>query len=478
LEESGLQEACARIVGAANVIAPPTDLSAFELDTWGRYRGKAALIVRPATTQQVADVVRTAVRHGVPIVPQGGNTGLVAGGIPGSSGRELVLSLSRMDRIRTVDPVGEFMVAEAGVILVDLQKAAEKVERFFPLSLGAEGSCQIGGNIATNAGGLNVLRYGMTRDLVLGLEVVLPDGTVWNGLRSVRKDNTGYDLKQLFIGSEGTLGIITAASLKLAPPQRERQTLWLSLSTIDDALRAFELFRSRFGDLISSFELLHSGGVELAVAHLTNCRRPVESAHPWHVLVELAWALPSGLRDHSDRFLEEMFETGLLRDGAIAESEAQRLNMWRVREGQSEAARNRGAVLRSDVSVSIERIPQLMAAIEKWTEAQGTEITFMPFGHIGDGNIHCNCVVPESLAGEFEPRYLEFLFDQVSMLGGSISAEHGVGRIKAAAVWKRKPEIELALSLALKDLLDPGGTLNPGVMFGKDRYAEPNHRPV
>lgn len=465
----GLQEALVKIVGKEYVLAPPEDLSTFVVDTWGRYRGEAALVVRPSSTQQVSDVVRAAAGYGVPVVPQGGNTGLVAGGIPGSSGHEVVLSLSRMNRIRTVEPLGDFVIAEAGVILADLQKAAERVDRFFPLSLGAEGSCQIGGNIATNAGGLNVLRYGMTRDLVLGLEVVLPDGTIWNGLRSVRKDNTGYDLKQLFIGSEGTLGIITAASLKLAPPQRERQTMWLSLLTTEDVLHAFKLARSRFGDLISSFEVLHSNGVELALAHLANCRRPVEEPYPWHVLIEVAWALPSGLRDHCDRFLEEVFETGLACDGAIAESEAHRLNMWRVREGQSEAARNQGVVVRSDVSVSIERIPNLLAEIEAWVGRQLIPITFMPFGHVGDGNIHCNCVVPEASADEIEPKFLEFLFDQVSSLGGSISAEHGVGRLKADAIWKRKSEIDLRLSLAVKDLLDPGGTLNPGIMFDRAR---------
>jgi FAD/FMN-containing dehydrogenase len=467
LERSGLQEAFVKIVGKEHVLVAPEDLSAFVVDTWGRYRGEAALVVRPASTQQIADVVRTAARYGVPIVPQGGNTGLVAGGIPGPSGREVVLSLSRMNRIRAVEPLGEFVIAEAGVILADLQKAAERVDRFFPLSLGAEGSCQIGGNIATNAGGLNVLRYGMTRDLVLGLEVVLPDGTIWNGLRSVRKDNTGYDLKQLFIGSEGTLGIITAASLKLAPPQREPQTMWLSLSTIDDVLKAFERARSKFGDLISSFELLHSNGVELAVTHLVNCRRPVENPHPWHVLIEVAWALPTSLRDHCDRFLEEIFEANLARDGAIAESEAQRLNMWRVREGQSEAARSQGVVVRSDVSVSIDRVPDLLSEIDKWVGRQISPVTFMPFGHVGDGNMHCNCVVPEASASEVEPQFLEFLFDQVSALGGSISAEHGVGRLKAEAIWKRKSEIELRLSLAMKDLLDPGATLNPEIMFDR-----------
>lgn len=449
------------------MLAAPADLSAFEVDTWGRYRGKAALVVRPGSTQQVADLVQTAARFGVPVVPQGGNTGLVAGGIPGPSGREIVLSLSRMNRIRTVEPLGEFMVAEAGVILADLQKAAEGAGRFFPLSLGAEGSCQIGGNIATNAGGLNVLRYGMTRDLVLGLEVVLPNGAIWNGLRSVRKDNTGYDLKQLFIGSEGTLGIVTAASLKLAPPQRERQTIWLSLATIDDVLRTFSLARNRFGDLISSFELLHSNGVELAVTYLANCRRPVEEPHPWHVLIEIAWALPAGLRDYCDRFLEEIFDIGLPLDGAVAESEAQRLNMWRVREGQSEAARNQGVVVRSDVAVSIERIPSLITEMEKWASQEAADILLMPFGHVGDGNLHFNCVVPKASAKELEMRILDYLFDQVASLGGSISAEHGVGRLKADAIWRQKSETEFRLSLAMKDLLDPNATLNPEIMFGR-----------
>jgi FAD/FMN-containing dehydrogenase len=467
LKQSSLEETLTAIVGSSHLLTRSSDLSAFEQDTWQRYRGKAAFVARPGSTQQVADILHAAARHGASVVPQGGNTGLVAGGIPDSSGREIVLSLSRMNRIRTVEPLGEFAVAEAGVVLADLQKAAENVGRFFPLSLGAEGSCQIGGNIATNAGGLNVVRYGMMRGLVLGLEVVLPDGTIWNGLRSVRKDNTGYDLKQLFIGSEGTLGIVTAASLKLMPPQRERQTIWMSVPALDHALQLFERFRAHFGDIISSFELLHSNGVELAVAHLVNCRRPVEAPHPWHVLIELAWALPSGLRDHAERLLEDLFETGIATDGSIAESEAQRLNMWKVREGQSEAARSRGVVLRSDVSVSIELIPTLLAAVEKWVDSQESEIIFMPFGHIGDGNIHCNCVVAERQAPDIEPRFLAFLFQQVSTLGGSISAEHGVGRLKTDAVWMRKPQIEWLLSRAVKDLLDPSSTLNPGVIFGK-----------
>jgi FAD/FMN-containing dehydrogenase len=350
-------------------------------------------------------------------------------------------------------------------VLADIQAAAEGVNRFFPLSLGAEGSCQIGGNIATNAGGLNVLRYGMTRDFVLGLEVVLADGTIWHGLRSVRKDNTGYDLKQVFIGSEGTLGVITAASLRLLPPQRERVTIWLAVSSAEQAIDLFASFRSHFGDIISSFELLHSNGVELAVEQLENCRRPVAEPHAWHVLIELAWTFESGLRERAEGFLENLFEQGRCEDGAIAESESQRLNMWRVREGQSEAARNKGVVIRNDVSVSIERIPSLLETMQRWAERQTVELLFMPFGHVGDGNIHCNCLAPRDIVDEVEPLLLEALYDEVTRLGGSISAEHGVGRLKAASVKKRKTETEWKMMESFKTTLDAHGILNSGVLF-------------
>jgi FAD/FMN-containing dehydrogenase len=273
-------EACAAIVGRGNALSAAADKAAFEHDVWSRYQGRAAFVIRPKTAQEVAEVVKACAGAGVAVVPQGDNTGLVAGSIPDDTGRQVVLSLSRMNQIRRIEPRGDFIVAEAGVILADLQRAAEDAGRFFPLSLGAEGSCQIGGNVATNAGGLNVLRYGMTRGLVLGLEVVLANGEIWNGLRTVRKDNTGYDLKQLFIGSEGTLGIVTAASLRLLPPQRERVTLWLAIPSSEVAVTLFAEFRSHFGDLISSFELLHGNGVELAVEHLGNCRRPVSEPHP------------------------------------------------------------------------------------------------------------------------------------------------------------------------------------------------------
>jgi FAD/FMN-containing dehydrogenase len=428
-------------------------------------------VVRPRTADEVSKILVAVSEHGASVVPQGGNTGLVAGGIPDETGRQIVLSLSRMNQIRQVEARGDFIVAEAGVVLSDIQKAADEAGRFFPLSLGAEGSCQIGGNIATNAGGLNVLRYGMTRGLVLGLEVVLADGTVWNGLRSVRKDNTGYDLKELFVGSEGTLGVITAASLRLLPPQRDRQTIWLAVSSAERALDLFGRFRSQFGDLISSFELIHSNGVELAVGHLENCRRPVAGPHPWHVLIELAWALPTGLREQAEGFLEQLFETGLCEDGTIAESESQRLNMWRIREGQSEAARNRGTIVRSDVAVSIELIPALLKSMEDWVKAQNAKIILMPFGHIGDGNIHCNCLVSADDVSDVKPRLLETLYKEVTRLGGSISAEHGVGRLKSRSIQKLKSDFEMRIARSIKNLLDPQSVLNPGVIFRQTDHA-------
>lgn len=466
---TSLVQACGAVVGPSNVLVDAADKQAFEQDVWSRYRGKAALVARPGTAEEVSKLVLVAAEHGASVVPQGGNTGLVAGGIPDETGRQIVLSLSRMNRIRQIEPRGDFVIAEAGVVLADLQKAAVKVERYFPLSLGAEGSCQVGGNIATNAGGLNVLRYGMTRGLILGLEVVLADGTIWNGLRSVRKDNTGYDLKEIFVGSEGTLGIITAASLRLLPPQRDRQTVWLAVASAESAIDLFAGFRSHFGDLISSFELIHSNGVELAVEHLEGCRRPVSGRHPFHLLIELAWALPTGLREQTETFLAQLFEDGLCQDGTIAESETQRLNMWRIREGQSEAARKIGVVVRNDVAVSIERLPGLLHAMEQWTKAQDSDILFVPFGHIGDGNLHCNCLVSPDVVEEIEPRLLEALYDEVTKLRGSISAEHGIGRLKSQSMAKRKSEVELRLARSIKRLLDPSSILNPGVILEHEK---------
>jgi len=449
----------------ANHVLEGNEAARFEHDFWNQYSGKAACVVQPGSTEEVAAIVALAARHHIPLVPQGGNTGLVNGGIPDASGQQIVLSLERMNRILSVDPAGDTMTVQSGVILAEIQKAAEQADRLFPLALGAEGSCRIGGNIATNAGGVNVLRYGMTRDLVLGLEIVLADGTVLDLLKPLRKDNTGYDLKQLFIGSEGTLGIVTAATLRLVSPIRERVTLWLGLSTTEDAIALFGHLRGIFGDLISSFELISSYGVEAAITQLSGLRRPVAEPWPWHVLIELGWSFTEGLRERAEAVIGTLFEEGRIKDGTIATSEEQRAMMWRIREGQSEATSKIGYVVRSDVTVAITDIPALVARCESWVGEFGNDIALLPFGHIGDGNLHMNFVVPREKASDLAPPLLERLYSEVDQLQGSISAEHGIGRAKRDMIVSRKPAAALDLMRKLKAMLDPDAILNPDVVI-------------
>ena len=458
-------EAAAAIVGARHVVTAPADRAAYEADFWRQHRGMAALVLLPGSTGEVADLVRLAAAHAVPLVAQGGNTGLVAGGIPDGSGREVVVSLKRLDRIRAIDPAGDYLVAEAGCILTMVREAAAGVGRLFPLTLGAEGSAQIGGAVATNAGGSNVLRYGMTRELVLGLEVVLADGTILDLLKPLRKDNTGYDLKQLFIGSEGTLGIVTAAALRLAALPRERVTLWLAVGDLDAAVTLFRRFRDEFGDMISAFEIVSSYGVERAVAAFDGLRRPVAEPHPWHLLVEVAWSFREGLRERVETVLAALFEAGLCSDGTIAESEAQRQAMWRIREGQSEAASEVGEVVRSDVAVAIADIPALVERTARAIAPLGDAAILLPFGHVGDGNLHMNFVVAKDAGEDLKHDLLARLFAEVDALGGSISAEHGVGRLKREAIAARKPAAVLGLMRALKTTLDPEALLNPDVVL-------------
>ena len=352
--------ACEAVVGSANVLTAAADMEAYAHDFWRIIQGRPALVVRPADTGQVAAVVRLAAEHGVALVPQSGNTGLVGGNVPDESGTQVVLSLARLDRVRAVDAAGLSMVVEAGCTLAAVQETAAAADRLFPLSLGSEGTCRIAGNLASNAGGINVLRYGMARDLVLGLEVVMADGRVWDGLRTLRKDNTGYDLKQLFLGSEGTLGIITAAALKLFPRPRERVTLFLGVSSPAVALDLLARARARFGELVSSFELMAAPCVEASVAHVPGLRFPLESRAPWYVLTEVAWSLPDGLEAASDVWLEEVLEADLVLDATRAQSEAQRSMLWRMREGISEGTTKLGAIARHDISVPVASIPRLI----------------------------------------------------------------------------------------------------------------------
>jgi FAD/FMN-containing dehydrogenase len=465
----GFLEQLERRVGSRGWSTDPTLVEPHLREPWGAAGGRSSLLLRPADTRGVSDLLRLCHEHGVPVVPQGGNTGLVGAGVPDQSGRMAVLSLGRMSRIREVDPLNDTITVEAGCVLQAVQDAAAEVNRLFPLSLGAQGSCQIGGNLSSNAGGVNVLRYGMARSLVLGLEVVMADGRIWDGLRALRKDNTGYDLKQLFIGAEGTLGVITAAVLRLLPRPRERHTAWLAVPSPGAAVELLALTRDRLGETISSFELMAGPAVELVVRYLPGARMPIEGPAPWYVLAEVAWSLEEGLAARLEDVLARAIESGCLIDGVIAASESQRQALWALRENPTEAMAREGAVLRHDIAVPVSKVPALIERGATEFEGAIPGVRILPFGHVGDGNIHYNLLQPSTMSAE-EFRALRDdvqtrVFDIVAALGGSISAEHGIGRMKRTELARRKPEVELSLMRTLKRALDPKGILNPGAVL-------------
>jgi FAD/FMN-containing dehydrogenase len=465
----GFLEAIDRLLGGRGWSIDPERIRSHAEEPWGTARGRSPLLLRPATTAQVAALLQLCHAEGVPVVPQGGNTGLVGAGVPDASGQLAILSLGRLNKIRDVDPLNDTITVEAGCVLETVQQAAAEVNRLFPLSLGAQGSCQIGGNLSSNAGGINVLRYGMARALVLGLEVVLADGRIWDGLRALRKDNTGYDLKQLFIGAEGTLGVITAAVLRLLPRPRERQTAWLAVPSPQAAVALLGLVRERLGETVSSFELLAGGCVDLVLRYLPGARAPLSRKAPWCVLAEVAWSLESGLGAELERVLEDGLGRGLILDGVIAKSEAERRALWALRENPTEAMAREGLVLRHDIAVPVSRVPELIERGAGVLAAAVPGVRIMPFGHLGDGNIHYNLLQPEQMsADDFRARTGEvqrLVFDVVAGLGGSISAEHGIGRLKRAELAARKSPLELELMRALKTMLDPKGILNPGAVL-------------
>jgi D-lactate dehydrogenase (cytochrome) len=456
-----------QIVGAKGLIEDAAAIAPYVNDQRDLFHGSALAVVRPASTEEVAGVVRIAAGAGLPIVPQGGNTGLVGGSVPPAGGRGIVLSLARMNRLRALDAVNNTMIVEAGCVLKDLQDAARESGRLFPLSLGAEGSCMIGGNLSTNAGGVGVLRYGNTRDLVLGLEVVLPDGQIWNGLRALRKDNTGYDLKQLFIGGEGTLGVITAAVLKLFPLPASRETAFVAVPDVASALALLAEARAATGDAVSAFELVPRIGIELVVKHFPGTRAPLDSPSPWHVLVELTSPEGGdGLKRRMETFLERAFAKGLVTDGTVAASEAQGKALWRLREILPESQTREGASIKHDVSVPVSRIPDFIERGTTALEAAIPGCRVFAFGHIGDGNIHFNVTQPvdaekSAFLGEWG-RLNRIVHDIVGDLGGSFSAEHGIGVLKKDELRHYRPAIELELMRRIKTALDPDGIMNPG----------------
>ena len=403
-------------------------------------------------------MVALCAREGVAVVPQGGNTGLVGGSVPTGAQREIVLSLSRMNRIRSVDPLNDTMTAEAGCVLSAVQAAAEQAGRLFALSLGAEGSCQIGGNLSTNAGGVNVLRYGTAREQVLGLEVVLPDGRVWDGLRALRKDNTGYDLKQLFIGAEGTLGIITAAVLRLHPRPSASATAWIALDSPLAAVELLARLRADLGERLCAFELVSRPCLEAVLAHLPDARDPLRAAHPWYVLAELGDSGdPASLHQRVEGALGAAAGRGALRDAALAQSGEQARALWRLRESIPEAQFTN---VKHDISVPVSRIPEF---IEHAGAALARSFPGAPifcFGHVGDGNLHYNVGSAALVARRDEVSRI--VYDALDALGGSISAEHGLGQMKRAEIRARKHPLEMELMRTLKQALDPRGLMNPG----------------
>jgi FAD/FMN-containing dehydrogenase len=452
------------IVGTGHVLTAPADVEAHVADWRGAYRGRALAIARPDSTAAVAAVVRACTQAGTPVVPQGGNTGMCGGALPGARGDAVVVTLGRMNRILSVDPLNNTLAVEAGCVLQSVQAAARDVDRLFPLSLGAEGSCQIGGNLATNAGGINVLRYGNTRDLVLGLEAVLPDGTVWDGMRALRKDNRGYDLKQLFIGAEGTLGIITGAVLKLFARPRTELSAMLGVPDPAAAVRLLALLRERCGDSVQAYELISRRCLDLVFAHAPALRDPFAQSHPWYVLLELGSADDGRqTRAQAEAALATALETGLAEDAVIAESIEQAAALWRLREAIPEATRAAGPAFRSDIAVAVNRIPAFIAAAQTTLQARHGDVHVVCFGHVGDGNLHFNALAPHTAdSAGWAAAIGTTVYDLVQRFDGSFSAEHGIGQAKCAELLHYKSPVEIALMRSIKRALDPSGLMNPG----------------
>ena len=466
-----IRQALSEILGSDGVLTESPDLEPYLVDHRKLYHGHALAVALPRTVEQVSRILKFCNDHGIGVIPHGGNTGYCGGATPDESGEQIVVSMRRMNRIRSVDPLNYSLVAEAGCILADVQRAADQAERLFPLSLGSEGTCQIGGNLSTNAGGLSVLRYGMMRDLVLGLEVVLADGRVLSALSALRKDNTGYDIKSLFIGAEGTLGIITAASLKLFPKVRASATAFAAVPTVRAAVDLLARLKESSGDRVSSFELIPRIGVDLTTQHIPGVSDPLDKAYSWYVLCELTSARAA---DPLDAVLEDALgqalEDGLVLDAALAQSERERAALWKLRESIPEAQKVDGASLKHDISVSIQSLPDFVERACGWVSEHVPDGRLVVYGHVGDGNLHFNLnQAPGSDRDTFlarEPFIRRVIHDFVREFGGSFSAEHGIGRLKVHELERYASPVELDLMRAVKKALDPNGVLNPGKVLG------------
>ncbi len=454
--DARLQSAFAALIGDNNVLVAQQDTAPYTADWRKQYRAHALCVLRPASTAQVAALVGLCAREGIAVVPQGGNTGLSGGSVPTGARPEAVLSLSRMNRVLNIDALNDTMTVEAGCVLANIQRAADEAGRLFPLSLAAQGSCQIGGNLSTNAGGVNVLRYGNAREQVLGLEVVLPDGRVWDGLRALRKDNTGYDLKQLFLGAEGTLGVITAAVLRLYAKPTANATAWIAVQSPARAVALLALLRRHVGERISAFELVSRRCLEAVLQHAPAMRDPLPRARPWYVLVEIADTGAAGvLAAQVEQAISACSD--LVDDAVLAASTSQSQTLWKIRETIPEA---QFANVKHDVSVPVSKVPELIERADAGLASAFPGVPVYAFGHIGDGNIHYNVGDQALLARRGEVNRV--VYDAVAALGGSISAEHGLGQLKRGEIARYKAPLELELMRAIKGALDPQALMNPG----------------
>ena len=452
------------IVGTAQVLTDPADIAPFVTDWRGRYRGAARCVVRPGNAEEVAAVVKACVAAGVPIVPQGGNTSLCGAATPDAAGQAVVLSLGRLNRVLAIDPGNNTITVEAGCTLAAVQEAAHAAERLFPLALASEGSCQIGGNLSTNAGGVQVLRYGNTRELTLGLQVVLPSGEVWDGLRGLRKDNTGYDLKHLFIGAEGTLGIITAAVLKLYPLPRRQTTCWLNVASPAAAVDLLNAAKGAFDAQLTAFELISETALGLVLRHIPGAARP-SGISPWYVLAEFSDAEPAAV----EAWLADRMAASAVGDGVVAGSLAQARQLWALRENISEAQKIEGISIKHDVAVPVSKIPEFLARADAALAEAFPGIRVVAFGHVGDGNLHYNLSKADAQDNAAfiaaQPTVNVIVHDLVHALNGSISAEHGIGQLKREEILRYKTPLEMALMRSIKQALDPAGLMNPGKLI-------------
>lgn len=466
----------AAVAGVGHNTAADSDLAAYEQDWRGRARGQALAVVRPANTQQVAAVLRLCAAAGVSVVPQGGNTGLVLGSTPDNSGQQVVLSLKRLNRVRALDPANLTLTVEAGCVLQAVQQAAHEAKLLFPLSLAAEGSCTIGGNLATNAGGTQVLRYGNARELCLGLEVVNAQGEIWDGLSGLRKDNTGYDLRDLFIGSEGTLGVITAATLKLFPQPASELTAWLTVADLDAALALLKLARSHLGAALTGFEVMGERALALVSKHESHLRVPPLQGAGFAVLLEYAGDAPAAnAQAQMEIFLQAALSEGCVGDAIVAQSLTQAREFWQVREHIPLAQAREGANIKHDIALPISAIPAFCRETEQLIAAALPGATVINFGHLGDGNLHYNIQAPPGVVGsafvsDNEAQANEWVYQQVQRFGGSISAEHGIGALKCHTLPRYKSALALQMMRAIKQALDPQGILNPGRVLSYSKH--------